>query len=148
MNIRPITPPELAELLALYHHLHAADDPLPAPEVVQAAWAELMAGPRHTCLGGYIDEVLMCACTLTIIPNLTRGCRPYALIENVVTHAKHRGRGHGKALLHAALARAWEAGCYKVMLLTGRKDEATLGFYEAAGFDRHGKQAFVAKPPV
>jgi hypothetical protein len=32
------------------------------------------------------------------------------------------------------------------MLLTGRKDQATLRFYEQAGFDRHGKQAFVAKP--
>jgi hypothetical protein len=31
------------------------------------------------------------------------------------------------------------------MLLTGRKDEATLRFYEQAGFDQHDKQAFVAK---
>ena len=31
--------------------------------------------------------------------------------------------------------------------MTGRKDEHTLRFYEQAGFDRHGKQAFVAKPP-
>ena len=36
--------------------------------------------------------------------------------------------------------------CYKVMLLTGRLDAATFRFYENAGFDRHGKQAFVAKP--
>jgi hypothetical protein len=32
------------------------------------------------------------------------------------------------------------------MLLSGRKDEATLRFYEAAGFDRNEKQAFIAKP--
>ena len=32
--------------------------------------------------------------------------------------------------------------------MTGRKDEATLRFYEGAGFDRHGKQAFVARPPA
>jgi hypothetical protein len=32
------------------------------------------------------------------------------------------------------------------MLLTGRKDEATLRFYRQAGFDQHDKQAFVAKP--
>jgi len=38
--------------------------------------------------------------------------------------------------------------CYKVMLLTGRKGEGTLRFYERAGFDRHGKQAFVARPAV
>jgi hypothetical protein len=48
--------------------------------------------------------------------------------------------------LKEALADAWAARCYKVVLLTGRKDEATLRFYEAAGFDGNAKQAFVAKP--
>lgn len=81
-----------------------------------------------------------------VIPNLTRGGRPYGLIENVVTHADFRKRGIGKALLAHTLAYAWSVHCYKVMLMTGRKDEATLRFYEGAGFDRHSKQAFVAKP--
>jgi hypothetical protein len=40
---------------------------------------------------------------------------------------------------------AWAAGCYKVMLMTGRKDEATFSFYGAAGFARDLKQAFIAK---
>jgi hypothetical protein len=30
------------------------------------------------------------------------------------------------------------------MLMTGRKDEATLRFYEGAGFKRHVKEAFIA----
>ena len=34
-----------------------------------------------------------------------------------------------------------------MMLMTGRKDDATLRFYERAGFDCHGKQAFIARPP-
>ena len=45
-----------------------------------------------------------------------------------------------------ALEEAWAAHCYKVMLLTGRKDEATFRFYESVGFDRNGKQGFIAKP--
>jgi GNAT superfamily N-acetyltransferase len=68
------------------------------------------------------------------------------VIENVVTHAGYRRRGYAKALLTKALADAWAVQCYKVMLLTGRKDEATFRFYEAAGFDRNAKQAFVARP--
>jgi hypothetical protein len=43
---------------------------------------------------------------------------------------------------------AWSQGCYKVMLMTGRKDEATFRFYESAGFSRDGKQAFIAKAPA
>lgn len=86
---------------------------------------------------------------LTIIPNLTRACRPFGVIENVVTPSAYRGqgRGWGRALLQHALAHAWQARCYKVMLMTGRKDENTLRFYEQSGFERHGQQAFVARPP-
>jgi len=63
-----------------------------------------------------------------------------------VTDAHYRQRGYGKAILAHALAHAWSVGCYKVMLLTGRKSEATFQFYESAGFNRHDKQAFIAKP--
>jgi GNAT superfamily N-acetyltransferase len=146
MNIRLIHPNELNELLALYEHLHKSDEPLPESSVVQAVWQELMANPRYRYFGSYVGNTLVASCTITVIPNLTRGCKPYGVIENVVTHAIHRNKGYGKALLAHALSHAWSTGCYKVMLLTGRKDEATLQFYESAGFDRHAKQAFHAKP--
>ncbi len=71
-----------------------------------------------------------------VIPNLTRGGTPYALIENMVTHADWRKRGFGSAILKAATERAWEEGCYKVMLMTGSKNPATLAFYAAAGFEQ------------
>jgi GNAT superfamily N-acetyltransferase len=146
MNIRELEPHELQPLLSLYEHLHEHDDPLPQSAVVEAVWAEALANPRIKYFGGFAAGVLISSCTLTVVPNLTRACRPYGVIENVVTHAGHRGQGWGKAVLRQALNEAWRQGCYKVMLLTGRKDEATLRFYEQAGFDRHGKQAFVAKP--
>ena len=148
MKIRQISESELPALLALYSHLHASDDPLPDEAHVAAVWRELLANTRCRYFGGYVDEQLVCSGTITVIPNLTRGCRPYGVIENVVTHADHRKKGHAKAVLHEALAFAWAERCYKVMLMTGRKDEATLRFYEGAGFDRHGKQAFVARPPA
>jgi GNAT superfamily N-acetyltransferase len=75
-------------------------------------------------------------CTVIVIPNLTRGGKPYALIENVVTHAGHRNRGFGKAVLKAAVERAWGHGCYKAMLMTGSKEASTIAFYEAAGFEQ------------
>jgi GNAT superfamily N-acetyltransferase len=146
MNIRMIEPHELDQLLALYTHLHHQDNPLPEPAVVQSVWRELMASPRHRYFGAFLDNALVASCTITVTPNLTRGCKPYGVIENVVTHADHRNQGHGKAVLVQALSFAWSVGCYKVMLLTGSKDQATLQFYESAGFDRHEKQAFIAKP--
>jgi GNAT superfamily N-acetyltransferase len=146
MLIRHLNLADLDELLALYAHLHDSDVPLPERAVVEGVWRELAANLGNRYFGGFVDGVLVSSCTLTIIPNLTRGCRPYGVIENVVTHAAHRRQGYGKAVLREALQHAWAENCYKVMLLTGRKDEATFRFYESVGFDRNGKQAFIARP--
>ena len=146
MNVRELQAHELQSLLALYVHLHERDDPPPPSATVEAVWAEALANPRIKYFGGFSSGALVSSCTLTVIPNLTRACRPCGVIENVVTHTAHRGQGWGKAVLAHALAEAWQQRCYKVMLLTGRKDERTLRFYEQAGFDPHGKQAFVARP--
>ena len=146
MQVRSVSPTDLEQLLLLYRHLHSADEALPDEPVIRSIWNELMANPRHTLFGGYVDSELVSSCALTVIPNLTRGCRPYGVLENVVTHSAHRGKGYGKAVLREALTSSWTAGCYKVMLLTGRKDKATVHFYESAGFDGHEKLAFIAKP--
>ena len=146
MVIRHLRADELNAILDLYRHLHRADDPLPPPPVLAAAWDAILSNPSCRYFGGFIAETLVSSCALTVIPNLTRACRPYGLIENVVTHADHRRNGHAKAVLGEALREAWAEGCYKVMLLTGRKHEEISRFYESAGFDRHTKQAFVARP--
>jgi GNAT superfamily N-acetyltransferase len=109
-------------------------------------WEEMLHNPGLHCLVVEDTGRLVASCTLVIIPNLTRGARPYGLIENVVTHVDYRRQGIATRLLQQALEIAWEAGCYKVMLLTGRKDEATLRFYEKAGFHRGEKTGFVATP--
>lgn len=147
MHIQTLEASALPALLALYQHLHLSDEPLPAPDVVNAVWQEALANPRCRYFGGFAGEELVASCTIMVIPNLTRACKPYGVIENVVTHAAHRQKGWGKAILDHALQFAWSQHCYKVLLSTGRKDEATLQFYENAGFDRNAKQAFVARPP-
>ena len=148
MQIRELCRADLPELLALYAHLHEVDDPMPPLANVESVWRELLSSQHFRYFGVILDGHLVASCNLTIIPNLTRGCRPYGLIENVVTHKTHRNRGLGKAVLARAVEFAWEQNCYKVMLMTGRKDETTLRFYQSAGFDPEGKQAFIAKPPA
>jgi len=96
---------------------------------------------HHSPLREALTGALIASCTLVIIPNLTRGARPYGLIENVVTHQDHRRTGLGRAVLSAALESAWNANCYKVMLATGSRREESLRFYEGAGFER-GTKAF------
>lgn len=146
MKIRELQEDDLNRLLMLYEHLHSNDIALPEISIIKSVWCQILSNPSYHYFGGFLEDQLVSYCTLAVIPNLTRGCSPYGLIENVVTHSEHRNKGLGKAILAHALNTAWSFSCYKVMLLTGRKDPTTLLFYESAGFSSHEKQAFIAKP--
>ena len=144
-SIRPIRENELPALLELYRHLHPADAVLPIGPDLERLWQRICSDSHLHYLVADVAGALVSSCTLAIIPNLTRGARPYGLVENVVTHPDFRRRGLGTRILQSALALAWEQDCYKVMLLTGRKDEATLRFYRQAGFESGVKTGFVAR---
>jgi GNAT superfamily N-acetyltransferase len=137
---------DLSGLLDLYRHLNPNDVPPPEPFVLDQLWASMLAQPGLKCIVAAADGVLVASCCLAIIPNLTRGGRPYAIIENVVTHANSRRQGLGTAIMKRALALAWEANCYKAMLLTGSRRPETLRFYEQCGFRSGEKTGFVARP--
>jgi GNAT superfamily N-acetyltransferase len=143
--IRPARPGDLPQVLDLYRHLNP-DDPQPDAAKAESAWSALMASDLTTVMVAEATGELVSTCTLVIVPNLTRGVRPYGLIENVVTHPGHRRTGLGQAVLSASLNAAWNADCYKVMLATGSRREETLRFYEKAGFKRGGKTFFEARP--
>jgi len=145
VTIREVADDELFALLCLYARLHPEDEMLPLGEATPV-WKTLRQDPNQHYWGAYWNGSLVSTCTLIVFPNLTRGGRPYGLIENVVTHPDYRRRGLGTAVLKRALQAAWERNCYKVMLLTGSKNEATLRFYEKAGFERGIKTGFVAHP--
>lgn len=145
--IRAASREDLPELLQLYRHLIPAENLLDSEQAAQI-WDRFSRYDGSAIYLGIRDGALVSTCTLVVVPNLTRGGASYALIENVVTHAEHRGRGHGKAVLEAAISAAWDRGCYKVMLLTGSKNPATLDFYRSVGFE-HTKTGFEVRrvPP-
>jgi len=134
-SIRAALPSDLEGLAALYPHLNPSDEPV-SRDLAASRLDAIKQIPGSEVLLGLLDDELVASCTLIVIPNLTRGGKPYALIENVVTDARYRGRGYGTRLLHAAVQAAWSADCYKVMLLTGSKQPSTLRFYESAGFEQ------------
>ena len=134
-SIRAALPSDLEGLAALYPHLNPSDEPV-SRDLAASRLDSIKQIPGSAVLLGLLDDELVASCTLIVIPNLTNGGKPYGLIENVVTHAGYRGRGYGTTILHAAAKAAWDAGCYKVMLLTGSKQPSTLRFYEKAGFEQ------------
>ena len=134
--IRPALPADLPQLLALYRHLDPSDE-TPSLDLAAQRLAELQTYRGSAVLVGLSGSAVVASCTLIVIPNLTRAGRPYGLIENVVTDAAFRGRGYGKQILQAAVTAAWQADCYKVMLMTGSKKPSTLAFYASAGFEQN-----------
>jgi GNAT superfamily N-acetyltransferase len=94
-------------------------------------------------LVGEINGRVISSVTIVVIENLTRNMKPYAIIENVVTHSDFRGHGYAAALMQKASEIAASHGCYKIMLLTSAKQESTLRFYEKCGFNRNDKTAFI-----
>jgi GNAT superfamily N-acetyltransferase len=146
--IRSISRSELDGLLELYtHHLFSTPDaPLPSQTEVQSLWNNIFGNPMlHYFVVEYGGQIVS-TCTLTIIPNLTRGARPYGVIENVVTHKDFRGQGLAKALLKHTLNFAWQENCYKVMLLSGSRRQAAHRLYESVGFSKDEKIGYIAKP--
>lgn len=137
---------DLGAMLALYQQLSPLV-PVADAALAPAIWRKLLAQPGVTVLVAEHEGRASSTCTLVIVPNLTRGGCPYALVENVVTRCGLRGRGYGRAVLGAALSRAWDAGCYKVMLLSGRNEDSGVpAFYERLGFRRGTKTGFEARP--
>lgn len=134
---------DLDGLLRLYAELHPNDDPAPSRVQVEATWRALVENPDHIYLGAFEQGELVSACNACIVPNLTRGARPYALVENVVTLSTFRRQGYGASAMRALLDRCWARDCYKVMLMSALQRSEVYGFYVALGFDPRRKQAFV-----
>lgn len=146
LEIRDLGAADLPALLELYQQLHASDAPL-APERAAQLWQAIGADPALIYLGGFVAGRLVSACNAVVVLNLTRGGRPYAVIENVVTDAAHRGQGIGGAVLRALVERCWQRDCYKVSLTSAAARGPAHSFYERLGFDRSAKQAFVITRP-
>ena len=81
------------------------------------------------------DGKVVSSVQMAIVESLTHNVRPFAVIENVVTHADYRNKGYASALLEKASEIAREHRCYKAFLETGSNKESTLNFYKRNGFE-------------
>lgn len=144
---REARPGDFQGVLRLYEQLHP-NDPIPDEASAKKTFAEILASPGLHLFVLEHDGVVVATTYLNLIPNLTRSVAPYAVIENVVVEKSLRGTGLGKQIMAATLRAAWDAGCYKAMLMTGSRTPATHAFYRACGFSPDAKQAYLARPPT
>lgn len=140
--VREATIKDLDSLLELYLYLHEESIPEKDNHLLET-WTQIIDDKNHHIIINVQDEKIVSSCVCVIIPNLTRNIRPYAFVENVVTHADYRNQGLATECLNYARNIAVENNCYKMMLLTGSKNEETLNFYRNAGYNSADKTAFI-----
>ena len=140
--VREIKENELFDLLELYLNLHESSVPK-MTEHLKSVWDTIINDNNHHIIVNEQDGKIVSSCVCVIIPNLTRNVRPYAFVENVVTHSDYRGKRYATDCLNYAKELAKKAECYKMMLLTGSKEDSTLNFYTKAGYNSTDKTAFI-----
>ena len=140
--VRETVKEDLDELLNLYLFLHEKNIPENS-EHLENTWKTIIEDINHHIIVKEINGKIVSSCVCIIVPNLTRNIRPYALIENVVTNEEYRGKGYATECLNYAKEIAIKNNCYKMMLLTGTKNENTVAFYKSAGYNSDDKIAFI-----
>ena len=137
---------DLEQLLELFR----VSEVSPPAEPVERAERILSEILGREGVGLFVSEArerIAATCMLVTAPNLLRGGRGHGFIENVVTHPEFRGRGHGRAVVQAALAEAWARDCFHVLLQSGRTDPRVHQFYESLGFEPGVRVGYVARRP-
>lgn len=145
--LRPATLLDFDAAYSLYKDL-VGSTPVPDGDAGRQRFGEVLGHPGTTIWLGCLGSEPVAMTTLHILPNMTFGGRPYALVENVVTARDWQGQGFGRRVMEHVIAEAWAADAYKIMLLTGRALGAR-GFYERLGFtadEKHGMTLRRAPP--
>ena len=140
--IREAVSGDLDQILDLYLFLHEDSKPEKDQHLLEV-FNRIIEDKDHHLIVYETDGKIVSSCVCVIIPNLTRNIRPYAFIENVVTHADYRGKVYATLCLDYARKIALENNCYKMMLLTGSKKQSTLDFYKNTGYNCNDKTAFI-----
>ena len=137
--VRPATENDIARILELYRELAITTSEVErslSPSLVdyRRRFAEIHVMPRHELLVAECQGEVVGTMVLLIVPNLSHGALPWALVENLVIDQRHQRRGLGKLLMEYAIARSKEAGCYKLTLSSDKRRREAHRFYRSLGF--------------
>ena len=101
----------LDEIFQLYLFLHETSIPEDT-EQLRNTWDNIINDAKHHLIICEVDGRIVASSVCVIIPNLTRNVRPYAFVENVVTHGDYRKKGYAATCLNYVKQIAEENNCY------------------------------------
>jgi GNAT superfamily N-acetyltransferase len=145
-NARRAVLADLNGLLALFKASAVSPHAEPMSKAA-SIWSELVAREGIFVFVSEAEAKIVSTCMFIAVPNLLRKGRAHGILENVVTHPNYQGKGHGRAVVSAALAEAWRQDCHHVLLQSGRADPRVHRFYEGCGFKPGLRIAYAALRP-
>jgi len=137
VSVRRAQPADLDSLLALYTELAEGRDvsvPAAAPAAAPIL-AAIVADPARHLRVATVGGKAVGSVDMVVVPNVTHHGRPWAVVENVIVAEAHRRTGVGACLITVVLDEARAAGCYKVLLHSGKQRTWAHSFYRSLGFE-------------
>ena len=147
-SVRLASEADLAGLLDLYAGIRADQPAIERSEEIEQIWRSMLADPALSVAVIERGDQLLATAMLAVVPSIAKGPAPFGIIEHVVTAAAARRQGMGEAVMRFVIDRAWAAGCYKVMLLSGAQRDGAHRLYEQLGFDGGIERGFALKRPT
>jgi GNAT superfamily N-acetyltransferase len=135
---------DVPRILELYSELTEEQHHL-LPDDARSAFAKIVSTPGHELLVVEEDGVVVGTMVLLVVPNLSHGALPWAIVENIVVDDRYHRKGISRLLMEYAITNACQAGCYKVQLLSNKKRHEAHRFYQALGFEAsaHGFRLYL-----
>ena len=141
---------DIPHILELYRQLAITTSPTELSrsstlDDYRRAFAQIQAFTGYELLVAEEQGEVVGTLVLLIVPNLSHGALPWAVVENMVVDNKYRRRGIGKLLMEYAVARAKETGCYKIQLSSAKRRKEAHRFYRSLGFEAsaHGFRLYL-----
>jgi len=137
--VRAATEEDIPRILELYRELvittsEAEKGQSPSQDDYQRVFDEISASPGYELLVAEEQGEVAGSVVLLIVPNLSHEALPWAVVENLVVDQRYQGKGFGRLLMEYAIARAKEAGCYKIGLSSDKRRREAHRFYSSLGF--------------
>lgn len=138
--IRPLIEADLPALVALYRELyHVPTD----PDRMRESFRLMAANPDTLVIGAFTgDGELVGSGLLLIQLDMIAQCRPWAMVENVITAERVRGQGLGRLLMEHLEEAARQRGCSYIQLTSSNRREQAHRFYKAIGYSDQLVTAF------
>jgi L-amino acid N-acyltransferase YncA len=141
--VRKATEKDISRILELYRQLTITTSPTEQNHTsnlddYRQAFIQIQKATGYNLLVAEEQGNVIGTMVLIIVPNLSHSALPWATIENVVVDEEYRRRGIGRLLMDYATARAKEAGCYKIQLISDKRRTESHKFYRNLGYKASG----------